>query len=693
MLICLERCHQRFFEKRKYHLVKRLNLNSPMFILVSRFLILGKIVLWMAIFTQFSTAAFGQSIGEPMTLGTVPAKDLQMMTYEPDTSAAAVVLCDFGKITVEELSNEYKCRYYRHRRVKILKESGFDYGDVELIYYSKNKREQMGRIKANIFAPDGTIHTLSKKDFFEEEGEYVTKVKFAFPNVQVGSVIEYKYTVMHDGIYLLPEWYFQEDIPIRWNELQFDFLDKFSYTYLFEGNPGMVKREEGDVTYLEGELGQMTLKDRQFIMENSVAMKEEPYITTMDDYKARVRFQLDSYIDGYGVKQQVLSSWTEIIKDLESQPFFGPQYMRKKFTKEANEALQPRLIGLTSEEEKVQAIYDFIAENIEWNGRYSDFASKDLSKVWEEKKGYSAELNFIFISLLRQNGFEAYPLMTSTRDHGKMYENYPILSQFDHTMVWTKIDGKDRILDVPTKTRPMRLPTISALNNRGVVIKKPEAFWVDIDAKMGTDAFVYEVALDAEGTLSGTVDTRYVGYNARPERRAYMEKKDGQHWTERFEDFTEVDVELIETEDLENINKPFKEKLKLTIPEAATVAGDFIYFSPIIYSNFKENELKLEKRFFPVDMAYPIQEQMVMKLTIPEGYSIEELPEVANLALPNNAGKFRYAVSEKDEKTIQLIATFKLNQYQFDPMEYPSLREMFDLVAEKYGEQIVLKRK
>jgi hypothetical protein len=187
---------------------------------------------------------------------------------------------------------------------------------------------------------------------------------------------------------------------------------------------------------------------------------------------------------------------------------------------------------------------------------------------------------------------------------------------------YKKIDGKERVLDVPTKTRPMNLPTVAALNNRGVVIKSPEAVWIDIDAQMGTDAFFYELALDAEGTLTGTIDSKYSGYNARPERRAYIEKQDGQHWTERFEDFSEVGVELVETKDLDDVNKPFREKLNLNIPEAAMVAGDFIYFSPILYSNFKENDLKMEKRFFPVDMAYPIQEQIVMKLRIPEGYAI-----------------------------------------------------------------------
>lgn len=655
-----------------------------------RFLYAIKTVLFLAVFTQFSYPIFAQS--SPIKLGSISKEDLEMTTYEPDTSAAALVLCDFGKITVEELSSEYKCRYYRHRRVKILKESGFDYANVKLSYYSENKRQQMGRIKANIFSPDGTVYSLSKKDFFEEENKYVTTVKFAFPNVQVGSVIEYEYTVLHDQILELPEWYFQENIPVRWNELQFGFDSKFAYTYLFEGNPGMEKRVEGDITYLEGESGQMELKDKRFLMKNSVAMKREPYITTMNDYKARIRFQLDSYVDGYGVKQQILSSWEEIVKDLENEPFYGDQYLRKRFVKPINEALQPRLVGVNSDIEKVQVIYDFLAENMVWTGYYGRFASGTLTETWEKKQGSSADINFMMIALLRQNGIDAYPMLTSTREHGKMYENYPMLSQFNHTMVWAMVDGKARILDVPMKTRPLELPTMSALNNRGVVIKSPEAVWVDIPASMGTDAFIYEVSLNENGILTGTLDTKYDGYNARPERSAYVDNKDGQHWKERLNNFSETKVEIVETQNYENVGQPFKEKIGLTVPDAATVAGDFIYFSPIIYSNFKENSLKLEKRFFPVDMAHPIQEQIVMRLTIPEGYAIEELPQVTNLALPNNAGKFRYAVSKKDDQTIQLVANFKLNQYQFDPIEYAGLRELFDLVAEKYGEQIVLKR-
>ena len=62
----------------------------------------------------------------PMEFGKVPNTDLQMTVYEQDTSAAAIVLCDVAQITVELISGEYKCRLKRHRRLKILKEAGFD---------------------------------------------------------------------------------------------------------------------------------------------------------------------------------------------------------------------------------------------------------------------------------------------------------------------------------------------------------------------------------------------------------------------------------------------------------------------------------------------------------------------------------------------------------------------------------------
>ena len=54
--------------------------------------------------------------------------------------------------------------------------------------------------------------------------------------------------------------------------------------------------------------------------------------------------------------------------------------------------------------------------------------------------------------------------MTSTRSHGKMYEKFPIIDQFNHTMILANIDGKEMILDVPMKTRSMYLPTLEALS-------------------------------------------------------------------------------------------------------------------------------------------------------------------------------------------------------------------------------------
>ena len=63
--------------------------------------------------------------------------------------------------------------------------------------------------------------------------------------------------------------------------------------------------------------------------------------------------------------------------------------------------------------------------------------------------------------------------------------------------------------------------------------------------------------------------------------------------------------------------------MTINLPDTAQVVGDFICFSPIVHSGYKKNVFKLEKRCFPVDMPYPMGEQIVMKISIPEGHAIE----------------------------------------------------------------------
>nr|MBP6829006.1 hypothetical protein [Saprospiraceae bacterium] len=67
--------------------------------------------------------------------GKIPKEDLEMKVYEPDTAAAALVLFDYGKITFEFTDQHTRVNLEKHKRIKILKRTGFSQGDIVIPYY------------------------------------------------------------------------------------------------------------------------------------------------------------------------------------------------------------------------------------------------------------------------------------------------------------------------------------------------------------------------------------------------------------------------------------------------------------------------------------------------------------------------------------------------------------------------------
>ena len=43
----------------------------------------------------------------------------------------------------------------------------------------------------------------------------------AFPSVQVGAILDYRYELRFDSIYFLEPWYFSEGVPVRYSEIFF----------------------------------------------------------------------------------------------------------------------------------------------------------------------------------------------------------------------------------------------------------------------------------------------------------------------------------------------------------------------------------------------------------------------------------------------------------------------------------------
>ncbi|MEO0337832.1 MAG: DUF3857 domain-containing protein [Bacteroidota bacterium] len=657
-------------------------------------------VLALVILVPFYT--IGQA---PEKFGKVSKDDLKMTVYPQDTSAKAVVLFDYATVDFH-FNHGQEYIFEQHRRIKILDRAAFDYADIALYYYvGGSDEEKINNIAATIHNPDGSSEKMSKKDFFREEvNENLSAVKFSFPNVQVGSVIEYKYTHTSPYLSTLPEWYFQEDIPVRWSEYNTHIPEWFNYLAMSQGRPlDMADRTQNpnryNVSYTGNGLGMRTesgfadlmTTHTKMVMKDVPALREESFITNMNDYRARVRHQLQS-TNFSGVPKPVLQDWPTVSKLLVEASYFGEQYTRKKNLKAINDAIYDQIVAAKSATEKAWIIYKHINDNVEWNENFGFSASEDLSKCYEKKSASAGEMNLMILGMLKKYGIQAYPLLVSTREHGKMIPMYPILDQFNHVMVLAILDEKEIVIDAGNKERPLGMPRMSALNgNQAFLVDPNMSQWIKIPTASTKSVQMAKITIDEDGMINGSIDEMKTGYHAVSQRNRLAQEEAQDLYEEDYtEEIPEIEITKVSVEPTTGKNLAYKAKVAFNIPNQAMINGDFIYFNPMLNQAFEENPFKLEKREFPVDFTFPFNDRFVLVMDLPEGYTVEELPETVSMSLPEKGAQFVYSCKQVGQQ-ITVNCSLKINKLIYMPEEYAGLKKFFDLIVEKQGEQIVLK--
>jgi hypothetical protein len=627
--------------------------------------------------------------------GVVPEADLKMTQYPLDTAAEAVVLFDIGYIQVsgDWLYGNLSI-FNRHKRVKILKKSAFnEEGNVRIPISTSFYSDALSDLKAQVIQPDGTVKQLTNDNFFFEKLSNTRSVKkIAFPDLREGSIIEYSYQITSSrNLMTLRDWYFQENIPIRRSELYMGFESNFGYQYVAEGaklkNDGMAKNECV-------QLNNFILKGPvpRFYMDSVPAMREESFITTMDDYRGRVRFQLNSYTSQSGHTREFFNTWDVIAKQLTLDPNFGEQIEKKRNYNAIWKAVKQGMTDTMSVENKIKHIYTYLSKNLEWkNDDFSFLVDETLEGAFKKKQANSGEMNLMLIACLREADIKANPMLISTRDNGKAVEIYPIMTQFNHVLCYTELEGKPLILDVGNPNRPIGTPRVPSLNKRGLLIDGEKGKWVGIRAPSSSETMLANFTLSPDGTYVGNMVSSYQGYAAVNERDLERETDKEKKIKENLlKEFPEIQIDSIVAMNTDLVYEPFKRNIYCKIPNAAMVNDDFIYIKPTINNDFSNNPFKAETRNYPIELPYPIKDNYVVNITIPEGYVVEEMPKAVNINLLNK-GNFYYENSIKDN-LLQISMRINISHLRFEAEDYDKVKAFFKAIAVKYNEQIVLKK-
>jgi transglutaminase-like putative cysteine protease len=628
--------------------------------------------------------AAGADAQPEMKWGDIPDELLDMTEYPADPDAAAVIVGDIGEATV---SSRWDVRFERHRRIKILSEAGYDLGTVSLVYVDEDGLERVSAIKGQTFVrePDGRVRRvkLDKGSIFHEDLPGGRKrVTFTLPALAPGAVVEFQYRIDAESPFFIPRWYFQDEEPTLYSAFEVESPGTLAYTFITQGNPDFVERSEERGVRTDGKTSH-----RRWAVASVPALREERYMTTLEDYVQKIDAQLVQYYrSGHGAVD-VVKTWPQLAKELEDDVSFGRRLRVNNRVKEQTAALTA---GLTSNEDKARALYDFVRTSVVWDGRRTAFAERELADVMASKRGTAAEINLLLTAMLREAGLPAQPALLSTRDHGSVLRIYPLLTQFNSTVAAYKQGGRWHLLDATDPLRPMEMLPFESLGGEAWLASDND--WVSTRTATGEHAVRIEAALSPDGTLSGTLRSERHGYSALRARQQVQELGAEVYAAEHLVDeIAGVETHSVTVSGQDDDTQPLVTELAFAMPGYGQAVGDLMLLNPLLVMRTDENPFKLPSRSYPVDFGYPFRATYEAEITMPEGYVVDEVPQAALLLLPVRAGGYERRV-EVEDGVLRVEAETQFNRSVFEPNLYDGLKSFYDKSVAADAETVVLTR-
>ena len=628
--------------------------------------------------------------------GKINEEEVKMQYYAKDSSAEAVVLYEEGDISFDyDNISGIKIIFRYFGRIKILKKSVLDRSIIKIPLHqgSFDERELLSHLDGCTYNwENGKVvaSKLTKESIFHEhivDKKYQDKL--SFPNIKEGSVFEYRYTKETPfSVSITPDsWFFQSDIPVQWSELNMTIPEGFKYRML----------KGGYLPFLVNDMGRASIKlsdwetianTYRMAVKYAPAFHNEAFVTSKRDYISRLDFELTSIEFPNKSVKNYTDTWEHLAKTLLKTDHYEESFRRTGFLSPIIEDLK----ATKDTTEKIKKAFEYVSKNLEWNNKVSVFTYKDAKVVFENKGGNVTEINLILVSLLKAIGFDANPVILSTRGNGKINQVYPSLEQFNYTVACVSLNGKDILMDATDPfAKPGMLPE-RCLTRIGRLIKEEGSRFVSLvptEKNMRFEMLTASLNTEA-GEIKGNTVISKGGYEAHEMREAIKEQGESNLLKDFKKSNSEWKIENVKLENKDNNAESIKLLFDFSFPE--NISAGTIYLNPMLSGRVESNPFTEKERIYPVDLTATSDHAYIATIKVPPGYVVEEIPKPATVALPDNLGKFTYIINATPD-AIKISSRITLNEFYFDPTEYELLKNFYDLIVQKHTEQLVLKKK
>lgn len=642
--------------------------------------------------------------------GKVELEEFKTTVKGPDSAAAAIKLFDIGRghFEISRRNGQFVYAFTRHVRYKVVNKNAYDLANLDVNLYNSSvtgAKEELQTIKAATYnLVDGKIEVskmTSDAKFTNRVDRNRVVKKYTLPNVKEGSIIEYTYSTQSDFIFALDDWYFQGRYPSKYSALSFttpDYLkykvSSYGFLDIYPLKPLRTLQSFNIPATSESTAGVLSVNVTRtdYYISDVPAIKDESFITTLDDYVSKMTFELTATdYPGSGYKD-FGSTWPKLINELADEESFG------KFIKR-NNLPKGYLAGILKEEKDslkvMKLIYEHVKKSMKWNGKNNYYASElSPGAVLTKKAGNTADLNLTLLVLLRNAGIKASPILLSTRSNGS-HPGYPMISKFNNVIIEAEVANQKILLDATDEDNIAGLISFQNLSHEGlkVDVYSNEAAWTSLDrAELSRSNITYVLKLTGDNQFQGSIFQTSNNYEGIGRRGSYKAAATEAEYLKNIKAKKPgLDIISYKASNLNEADQDLVESLEITIEDQVESAGDMLYFSPLFYERTKENPFSLEERKFPVDFGYPFEETFRLTLDFPENYKLDKLPKSEAFALPEDGGTFSIHYQTEGNK-LAIRSRILIKRSLYTPEEYHALKELYKNIVRKQGEQIVFKK-
>ena len=633
------------------------------------------LLLWFA--TCFAVLPASADDWQPIT-----AEELKM-TSEPNAPGAPAIFLYRQVDRDDDASHES-----HYARIKILSEEGRKYADVEIPFFKGGGN--IRKIQARTIHPDGSVTNFDgkvyEKTIIKAKGvKYLAKT-FTLPEVQPGTIIEYRYIQEIDPDFVFDSrWILSEELFTK--HAKFSLKKNADFALLWSWPLGLPPgtdppRDDHNMIRLE--------------TQNVPAFQLEDHMPPENQMKFRVEFTYSRDLE-----KDTEKFWKQETKRLYSGvELFADK--RGAMTNAVREIVAPG----DSQEVKLQKIYartqqirnlSFERDKTEQEQRRQKL--KDINSVedvWKRGYGSGYEITWLFLALARAAGFDASPVRVSTRDQYFFNPQLMNAFQLNTNVVLVKLDGKDLYFDPGTAFTPYGLLPWNETAVQGRRLDKEGGDWVQTSLPDPAQSHVERKAvlkLTESGGLEGKLTVTFTGLEALWRRLDELEEDDTARKKFLEDEVTgaipaATEVKLTNQPEWNSSSRALVAEYEVKVPGWASSAGRRQLIPVGLFSEPEKHLFEHADRVFPIYFHFPFQIVDDVTVDLPTGLQVNSLPPAEDVA----PGKVvSYALSaESKNGTLHWNRRVSLDILMMQTKYYPALRNFFQTVRAGDEQQIVL---